>query len=334
MRVATLRTVHYGLGPIGQELARLAAGRSGVEIVGAVDIDPAKVGRDLGEVIGLGRQLGVEVRSDAGAVLSETRPDAVLHTTGSYLAQVMPQIRDILASGVNIVSTCEELSFPAAQFPDLAREIDELARGAGATVLATGVNPGFVMDTLALVLSGVAQKVDAVRVERIQNASSRRQPLQAKIGSGKSIDEFRALVAAGKVRHVGLQESVYMLAAGLGWTLDDYSESTDPVIAERPITTQYFTVEPGYVCGVDQFGRGYVNGEEKITLHLRMFLDADPAHDKVTLEGPARLELVIPGGLQGDRATTAIALNAVPRVVAHQPGLVTMKDIPLVTAWG
>lgn len=327
-----IRTIHYGLGPIGQELARLAFSRENIEIVGAVDIDPAKIGKDVGEVIGLVREVGIKVRGDAEALFNETAADAVLHTTGSYLKQVWPQLQDIISSGLNIVSTCEELSFPAAQFPDLARQIDEMARANGVTVLGTGVNPGYVMDTLVLALSGVSQKVTSVLVERNQNASSRRQPLQAKIGSGKTLEEFAELVAAGKVRHVGLQESVYMIAAGLGWKLDGYEETTDPVVADHHITTQYFDVQPGVVCGVDQFGRGFVNGEAKIVLHLRMYLDADPAHDRIVLDGPTRLELIIPGGLQGDRATTAIAVNALPRVVEHAPGLVTMKDLPLVIA--
>ncbi|MBX6343039.1 MAG: dihydrodipicolinate reductase [Thermomicrobiaceae bacterium] len=326
------RTIHYGLGPIGQELARLAVERESIEVVGAVDIDPAKVGKDLGEVIGLGRELGVTVRSDVESLFDEVEADAVLHTTGSYLERVFPQLEGIIRGGLNVVSTCEELSFPAAQHPDLAERLDALAREHGVTVLGTGVNPGFVMDALPLAFSAVAQKVTGVRVERIQNASTRRQPLQAKIGSGKTVEEFRQLVEAGTVRHVGLQESVYLVAAGLGWTLDDYRESTEPVVADHTITTSYFTVQPGLVCGVDQVGRGFVKGEEVITLHLRMYLDADPAYDKVVLEGPTRLELVIPGGLQGDRATTAIALNAVPRVVEHAPGLVTMKDLPYVIA--
>lgn len=326
------RTIHYGLGPIGQEIARLAAARESIEVVGAVDIDPAKVGHDLGEVIGLGRELGIKVRNDAEALFDETAADVVLHSTGSYLKQVWKQVETIIVAGLNVISTCEELSFPAAQFPDLATQIDDLARANGVTVLATGVNPGFVMDTLALFLSGIAQKVTAVHVERNQNASSRRLPLQAKIGSGKTVAEFTELVAAGKVRHVGLQESVYMIAAGLGWTLDGYEETTDPVVADHQIHTEYFDVAPGFVCGVNQYGRGFVNGDPKIVLHLRMYLDADPANDKVVLEGPTRLELVIPGGLQGDRATTAIAVNAVPRIVDHAPGLVTMNNVPLITA--
>jgi len=326
------RVVQYGLGPIGQELARLTIERPSYELVGAIDIDPAKVGRDVADLLGLDRPTGVVVRDDAEAVLTETRPDCVLHTTGSYLDRVLPQLEQIVRAGCNVVSTCEELSYPAAGHPELAARLDALAREHGVTVLGTGVNPGFVMDTLPVFFSGVAQAVTAVRVERVQNASTRRKPLQEKIGSGKTVEEFQQLVAAGTVRHVGLRESAYPIAHGLGWTIERYEERIEPVIAERRIVTQYFTVEPGRVCGVDQLGRALVDGVERITLHLRMYLDADPAYDRVLLEGPTPLELVIPGGLQGDRATTAIALNAVPRVVAHAPGLVTMVDVPIVAA--
>lgn len=326
------RVVQYGLGPIGQELARLTIERPSYELVGAIDIDPAKVGRDVADLLGLDRPTGVVVRDDAEAVLTETRPDCVLHTTGSYLDRVFPQLELAIRAGCNVVSTCEELAYPAAGHPELAARLDALAREHGVTVLGTGVNPGYVMDTLPVFFSGVAQAVTAVRVERVQNASTRRKPLQEKIGSGKTVEEFQHLVAAGTVRHVGLRESAYLIAHGLGWTIERYEERIEPVIAERRIVTQYFTVEPGRVCGVDQLGRALVDGVERITLHLRMYLDADPAYDRVLLEGPTPLELVIPGGLQGDRATTAIALNAVPRVVAHAPGLVTMVDVPIVAA--
>lgn len=326
------RVVQYGLGPIGQELMRLTIERPSYELVGAIDIDPAKVGRDVADLLGLDRPTGVVVRDDAEAVLTETRPDCVLHTTGSYLDRVFPQLELTIRAGCNVVSTCEELAYPAAGHPELAARLDALAREHGVTVLGTGVNPGYVMDTLPVFFSGVAQAVTAVRVERVQNASTRRKPLQEKIGSGKTVEEFQQLVAAGTVRHVGLRESAYLIAHGLGWTIERYEERIEPVIAERRIVTQYFTVEPGRVCGVDQLGRTLVDGVERITLHLRMYLDADPAYDRVLLEGPTPLELVIPGGLQGDRATTAIALNAVPRVVAHAPGLVTMVDVPIVAA--
>lgn len=329
-----LRSIQYGIGPIGAEIARLAASRGGVEIVGAVDIDPAKVGKDLGDVIGLGRQLGVTVTSDAAKLFAITPADVVMHTTGSYLPQVLPQLEQIIDAGVNIVSTCEELAYPAAQHPLLAEALEQRCRARGVSVLGTGVNPGFVMDTLALVMSGVCQDVRAVHCERVVNASLRRQPLQQKIGSGLTSEQFQELVEARKVRHVGLYESIVMIAAGLGWSLDDVTETTSPMIAERPIHTDYFDVQPGFVTGVNQVGTGYRAGEALITLSLRMYLDAPDPHDAVRIEGTPPVDLVLRGGTHGDRATSALVVNSAPRVVAAAPGLLTMKDLPPVTWFG
>ncbi|MDP9373789.1 MAG: dihydrodipicolinate reductase, partial [Chloroflexota bacterium] len=237
-----LRSIHYGIGPIGAEIARLAAGREGFQIAGAIDIDPAKRGRDLGEVIGLGRDLGVTVGDDAREVFAAARADVVLHTTGSSLVAVRPQLEEAIDAGLNVVSTCEELAYPAAQYPEIAADLDRRCRERGVTVLGTGVNPGFVMDALPLIMSGVCQEVTAVRCERVVDASGRREPLQRKIGSGLTPEEFQRLVDAKQVRHVGLYESVVMLAEGLGWTLDEVTETTGPMIAEERVTTEFFDV--------------------------------------------------------------------------------------------
>ena len=326
-----LRTIHYGIGPIGAEIARVAVERAGLQPAGAVDIDPAKVGRDLGEVIGLGRRLGVPVGGDARGVLAAAGADIVLHTTGSSLAQVRPQLEEAIDAGLNVVSTCEELAYPFAQHPDLAADLDRRCRERGVTVLGTGINPGFVMDTLPLVMSGVCQQVTAVRCQRVVDASGRRQPLQKKIGSGLTREEFQQLVEAKQVRHVGLYESVVMLAAGLGWTLDEVTEETAPMIAEELITTEFFTVEPGRVTGVNQTGRGLMGGREVITLSLQMYLGAKDPRDALQIEGLPGVDLVLRGGTHGDRATAAIVVNAARRVAEAPPGIVTMKDLPPVS---
>ncbi|MGN6812112.1 MAG: NAD(P)H-dependent amine dehydrogenase family protein [Thermomicrobiales bacterium] len=323
-----LRAIHYGIGPIGAEIVRVVAGRGGIVSVGAVDIDPAKVGRDLGDVAGLGRSLGVPVRNDATALFKDVAADVVLHTTSSYLEPVLPQLEAIVDAGLNVVSTCEELAHPYAQHRDLATALDERCRARGVTVLGTGINPGFVMDTLALVMSGVCQNVTAVRCQRVVNASGRRQPLQAKIGSGLTPEAFQELVAAKKVRHVGLYESVVLIAEGLGWTLDDVTETTAPVLAEERVVTDYFDVAPGHVVGVNQVGRGIGSGREAITLSLQMYLGAKEPQDAIQIEGTPNVDLVLCGGTHGDRATTALVVNTARRVVAAPPGIILMKDLP------
>ena len=207
--------IQYGLGPIGTGCARLVCAREGLKLVGAVDVDPAKVGRDIGEVIGL-PALGVPVSSCLRDALEEMPASVAVHSTSSSLKTVQSQIEECMACGLNVVSTCEELVYPAAQHPEVGERLNSLACAHGVTILGTGINPGYAMDALALFLSGVCERVDHVSVHRVVDASKRRLPLQRKIGAGVSVEKFNALVTAGKVRHVGLVESVAMLAAGPG----------------------------------------------------------------------------------------------------------------------
>ena len=329
-RERRIRVILFGLGPIGSGIARLIASRPGLQIVGAVDLDPAKAGRDVGEVVGLGRQLGVPVSPDAQSVPG-TGADIVAHATGSYVKSVYPQLEMIVRAGLNIVSTCEELAEPWAQNPQLADELDQLARQHGVTVLGTGVNPGFMMDTLPLALTAVCQQVRAVRVRRVVDASRRRRQLQEKVGTGLTPDEFRARASRREIRHVGLTESVALIARGLGWRLDRIEETIDPVIASAPVSTDYFEVQPGYVTGVQQFGYGIRDGRRVIALELKMSVDAGESVDEAWIEGEPDLHSRIEG-VHGDLATAAVVVNAIPRVVGASPGLLTMADLPVVCA--
>ena len=324
------RAVQYGCGPIGCSVARLAAQRADIELVGAIDIDPDKVGRDLGEVIGLDRPLGITVSDDAAAVLAQARPDVVFLTTGSALKKVLGQLTEIVKAGANVVSTAEELAFPWRKEPELSAEIDRLAREHGVTVLATGVNPGFLMDTWPLAMTAVCQEVRQIRVSRIQDACPRRLPFQKKIGAGCTLEEFQSLVDAGTLRHVGLAESIAMIAAGLGWELDEITDEIEPIIAETEVKSPYLTVKPGQAAGVKQTGHGIKNGQEVITLDFQAYCGARESYDAVYITGTPNMEVVIRGGTHGDIATAAMVLNSVCRVVAAPPGLTTMKDIPLV----
>ena len=271
-------------------------------------------------------------RSDAGAVLKKTSPDAVLHATGSNLKNIFPQLENIIKHGVNIVSTNEELSYPYRRQPALAAEIDKLARSNQVTVLGTGVNPGFVMDAWPLFMTGVCQNVTRVKAVRIQDASSRRIPFQKKIGAGRSPAEFNKLVEAGTLRHVGLPESIAMIAAGLGWEMDDITETIEPVMLDTEVSSDFVTVRPGQAAGVRQVGYGLKGGEKAIIMDFQAYIGARESYDAVYITGTPDMEVVIKGGTHGDIATAAMAVNAVPRVVDAPPGLVTMKDLPIVRA--
>jgi len=319
-----------GLGPIGQEAARLSLTRPYIEVRGGVDIDPQKAGQDLGELLGLGRKLGLGVTSDLGRALDEASPDVVVLCTGSYFSQVYRQLVTVIEAGANVVSTCEELTFPWAGYPDQARQLDMLAQKHGVTILGTGVNPGFVMDTMALFFSGVCQQVRRVSAWRVVDAATRRRQLQEKVGVGLTPEQFRSAAAAGRVRHVGLRESAYLVASGLGWRLNDYREEVDPIIAEEPAATEYFTVRPGQVAGLRQVGSGFRDGEPVVELTLEIYVGAKNPRDTVVIDGVPPLAVEIPGGVHGDRGTAALVVNAIPRVMEAAPGLLTMKDLPLI----
>ncbi|RMF57934.1 MAG: dihydrodipicolinate reductase [Bacteroidetes bacterium] len=327
-----IRVLQYGLGPIGCAVARLAASRDGLELVGGVDIDPAKVGRDVGEVAGLPAPLGVPVARTLGEALARTDADVVLHTTSSYFDLFKPQILEILEAGLDVVSTAEELSFPWRDHRAEAEEIDAAARKAGKTVLGTGVNPGFLMDTLPLALSGICQEVRHVAVTRVINASTRRGPFQKKIGAGMSVATFREKMAAGRMGHVGLPESMAMLFDTLGRTLVRYEDGVEPVVAEAPVATEHVRVEAGQVRGLRQVARGYTDEGEFAVLTFIAALGEEDDGDTIRLTGRPDLEVRL-RGTNGDLSTVAIAVNAVRRVHEASPGLKTMRDLPVVTAW-
>lgn len=327
-----IRVIQYGLGPIGSAVARHVVERAGLELVGGVDIDPAKVGKDVGEVIGLGRPLGFAVTEKLTQVLTRTEADMVLHTTSSYFDLFRDQIIEILEAGLDIVSTAEELSFPWLAHPKEATEIDAAAKRAGKTVLATGVNPGFLMDSLPLNLTAICQQVDRIDVTRVINASTRRGPFQAKIGSGMTVDDFKAKMAAGRMGHVGLPESVGMVFHTLGKKLARYESRVEPVVADRLVKTDYFEVRSGQVKGLKQVARAYTDESEFITLTFIAALEAKDEGDTIKITGKPDLEVKLKG-TNGDIATVAIVVNAIRRVKEAAPGLVTMRDLPIVTIW-
>ena len=325
-----IRAVQFGCGPIGCAVAKLAIQRPNIKLVGAVDIDKGKIGRDLGEVMGIDKKLGIPITDDVDGLLAKKKVDIVFHQTSSSLEIVAPQLTQLLGYGVNIVSTTEELAYPFTTQPKLAAKIDKVAKANKATVLGTGINPGFLMDSWVLFMTAVCQEVKQVKAVRIQDARPRRLPFQKKIGAGCTPEEFQKLVEGGTLRHVGLTESITMIAAGLGWKLDDITESIEPVIAQKRVESQYIVVEPGQASGVRQAGRGLRGSEEVITLEFEASLGTPESYDAIFITGNPNMEVVVKEGTHGDIATAAIVVNAARRVVEAAPGLVTMKDLPIV----
>jgi 4-hydroxy-tetrahydrodipicolinate reductase len=300
-----------------------------MRIAGAVDLDPAKLGEDVGTVADLGRRLRIPVTGDLKASLSKVKPDIVVLCTSSSLKAVWPQIEVVLEARRPIVSTTEELAYPWRTSRRLAGAIDRLARRSRVAVLGTGVNPGFVMDALPIVLTGVCERVERIAVSRVQDARVRRLPFQQKIGAGLTVHEFDARVAAGSVRHVGLTESIAMIAAALGWKLDRITDEIAPRLADAPVASEWLSVPAGRVCGLIQDGTGYRKGEAIVRLHMEAYLGAPESYESVEITGHPNVTMRIPGGVHGDIATASVVVNSIPKVLAAPPGLHTMLSLPI-----
>ena len=329
-----IRVMHVGLGPIGCAVARQIAERKAFKLVGGIDVDPVKIGRDLGEVAGLRRRLGLKIADDAARAIRAAKPDVVVLCTGSSVKAVLPQIEGILKLKKPIVSTTEELAYPGYTHVRQARRIDALAKKARVAVLGTGVNPGFAMDALPIALTAVCERVESIRVSRVQDAARRRLPFQQKIGTGLTIEQFQKKVQDGTVRHVGLTESIAMIADAMGWRVDRITDDIQPKVTGETVTSEFLAVDPGYVCGIIQDGVGYVNGEPRIHLHMEAAIGQPESYDAVEITGTPSLSMKIAGGIHGDIATASMVVNSIPHLLAAAPGLHTMRDLALPSFFG
>lgn len=319
----------FGLGPIGLETAKLAATKPWIRVIGAIDIHPTKAGRDLGDLTGANSLKGASVYPSAEELLARAQPDVVLHTTVSKVKDAFPQLESLVSRGVSVVSSCEELIFPHLNEPGLAARLDKICRENAARIVATGVNPGFVMDVLPLCLTGVSREVRSISIQRVVNASTRRAPLQKKIGSGLQPGEFRRRFNEGRAGHAGLKESLALIAHALDWTAEDITETAEPVIAVHDIRTQFLEVKKGLTCGLHQRAEAKVNGQVCLVLDLQIYLEAKDPHDAIQIAGEPPLNAVLHGGVAGDEATVAALVNTARRILEAKPGLRLITELPL-----
>jgi len=315
-------------------VARQVVARQGMSLVGAVDVDPQKVGRDAGAVIASDKPLRLKVTSDVGKTIKSVKPDVAVLCTSSSLKSVVQQFEQVLTHRVPIVSTTEEAAYPSRANRRLFSRIDAAARKARVAVLGTGVNPGFTMDALPIALTAVCERVTSIEVLRVQDARVRRLPFQQKIGAGLTREQFARRVEAGTVRHVGFTESIQMIADAMAWKLDRITDEIEPKMADADVASDLLSVSAGQVCGIVQRGTGYVGGDARIRLRLEAYLGAPDAYESVLIEGSPRIHSRIAGGVHGDIATASMAVNSIPAVLAAAPGFRTMRDMRLPSYFG
>jgi 4-hydroxy-tetrahydrodipicolinate reductase len=323
---ALVRVAIVGLGAIGREVLKAVRARPGLDLVAVADPAESLVGRDAGEVAGVGA-CGVKIVASAEEAFAG-EVDVALVLTASGVAEVVPIVEAASLRGVDVVSTCEDLSYADFSTPDLARKLDARARAGGITVLGTGVNPGFVMDRLPLTLAAACVRVDSVRVERVVDAAQRRAPLRRKVGADLTVKEFEEGVAARRLGHRGLPESCALVGLGLGLKFDEITNTIEPVVTSA--SNPRAGIAPGRVAGLRQSAVGRKSGRVVVRLDLEMSVAAPDPHDRVVIDGDPPLDVLVRGGTHGDRGTVGTTVSAIPAVVLASPGLKTVLDLPLV----
>ncbi len=312
-----------GLGPIGRAVVRRVLEDPELRLVGAVDIRPDLRGKDVGELVGKD-PVGVPV---VPSLTHASRGEVVLHHTRSFLPEVMEDLHTCVRRGMHVVSTTEELAYPWARYPEESARIDEEARQHGVVVVGVGVNPGFVMDVLPGLVAQGSRRVQRVEVYRFQEARYRREPLQRKVGAGLTVEAFEA--RRNQLGHVGLQESAYLLARILGFSLTRVEETLTPLVSERFECTEFVRIEPGQVRGIRQVVRAFEGLHERVVLHLEMGVGVDRPRDEIRVFGDPPLHVVVEGGYPGDPVTANLAVRAAHRVGRLPAGLRSAWEV-----WG
>ena len=332
-----IRVLQWGLGAMGSGMARLMLEKSGLQIVAAVDARPDYVGRDLGEVLGVGKKLGVIVTDQPETVLDSNKVDLTVIATTSWTERQMPDLRKIITAGINVISIAEEMADPAAQHPELAKELDELAKQHGVSVLGTGVNPGYVLDLLVVALTGGCHSVERIEASRVNDLSPYGPTVMETQGVGTTPEVFRKGVAEGTiVGHVGFPESIQLISDALGLGVDRIVQTREPIISKVYRETPHVKVEPGMVAGCAHTGVGYRGDTEVIRLvhpqQIHPHLENQDTGDYINIYGVPEIHMAIKPEYAGGKATIGIAVNMIPHVVAATPGLKRMIDLPVPAA--
>ena len=327
-----IRVAVWGTGMMGQGLVGYILDRpKDIELVGAIDFSPEKQGRTVGEL--LGRECPVPITADFDSVLAK-KPDVVCVLTASNLSEISSQVEPSVRAGANVIGIAETLSYPWASDPQWAERFDALAKEHGVSILGTGINPGFVLDALPIMLSSICLRVDRIEASRVNDLSPFGPTVMASQGVGTTVEEFETGVADGSiVGHIGFQQSIRLIAKAMNWTIDEIRETRAPIITSVERFTPSVHVKAGNVCGCRHIGWGYSNGELKIELvhpqQVRPELEGQDTGDYIKIFGDPNVSLAVQPEIPGGKGTYASVGNYIPLIGAAQPGIVTVLDMPL-----
>lgn len=326
----------WGFGAMGSGMAKMLLNKKGVEIVGVCDRNPARVGKDVYEVLGVerGDRKPIIINDKIEEVVTEKSCDAVLTATDSFTKAAFPRLKYCLEQKVNVVSTAEEMAYPQAQEPELAAELDKIAKENGVTILGTGINPGLIMDLLVVCLTGCMTDVEHIEAKRVNSLSPFGHTVMEEQGVGMKVDEFNKKCDEGTMAgHVGFAESVQMIADAIGWKVDKFEQQMSPIVTTVDRKSPHGFAAAGDVAGVNMTGQGFVDGEVKLDMihpqQIEPEMEGTFTGDYITIKGTPEVNMAINPEVEGGLGTIAMCVNMVPHVINAKPGLKTMLDLPV-----
>lgn len=332
-----VKVLLWGFGAMGSGMAKMLLGKKGVEIVGVCDIDPNKKDKSMFEVLGISREDHPEVliSDDIDELIGKVHADVALLCTDSFTKNAYPKIIKLVEAKMNVVSTAEEMAYPMATSPDLSEQIHKAAKENKVTVLGTGINPGLMMDLLAVVLTGACEEVHEVECERVNNLSPFGPLVMEEQGVGLTQDDFNRKSEDGTLAgHVGFAESIKMICDAIGWDLKNpITQSQEPIVSSVYRKAPFAEVEAGNVAGVRMLGHGMIEGEKKISMihpqQVEPQLEGVHTGDYIRIKGVPNIDMAITPEVPGGIGTIAMCVNMIPHVINARSGLKTMLDLPV-----
>lgn len=331
-----VKIVIWGFGAMGSGMAKMLLNKKGVEIVGVCDRNENRVNKSLYDVLDVerGERPEVIINDNIEEILTEGSCDVCLCATDSFTKSAFPRLKFALEKKVNVISTAEEMAYPQAQNPELAKELDKIARENGVSVLGTGINPGLIMDLLVVCLTGCMTDVEYIEAKRVNSLSPFGPAVMEEQGVGITVEKFEKGVNDGTLAgHVGFSESVKMIADSIGWKVDKIEQQMKPIVTNVDRKSPYGFAAKGDVAGVNMTGQGYVDGEVKIDMihpqQIEPEMEGTFTGDYITIKGTPEVNMSISPEVEGGLGTIAMCVNMIPHVINADAGLKTMIDLPV-----
>ncbi len=325
-----MRALLFGFGSLGRALLAALQGAGDIEIVAIIDDAPALAGQAVAALLP-GNASDLVIRADLPAA---DGPTVLFHASTSAPDRATREIIQAIEAGYSVISAAEWMFHPWLRFGEAAAHIDGAARAAGTVVLGCGINPGFVFETLPILLARTVAQVDRLEILRISNVCGVGPADFAHLGFGLTVERFAERVADGSIEgHMGFPESVAALAECAGIAIDTITDRLEPTLAAAPITLAHRTVAAGEVAGITQIATGALAGRDRIVMTLEMFLDPE-AHGRspreaIALEGSRSFQLALSPAAPPVPGAAAMMMHAARSLAATEPGLVSLLDLPL-----